>query len=143
MCLYFIEKTFDFEASHRLRGLIKCHPCSSLHGHSYKVKVYVEKQHLDAKGMVIDFGDLKPFGMWLKENFDHAVVVSPDDDELIEFLEKQGQKIFIMPNTLNVTAENMARLFAEKVKEMFPDLLERSIRISVQETENNIAGYIM
>ena len=54
-----IYKEFTFEAAHRLPNLPGDHKCKRLHGHSFRVRIYVESK-LDPKlGWVIDFADIK------------------------------------------------------------------------------------
>ena len=63
---YRIAKRFRFEAAHQLGGLPPNHPCSRLHGHSYAVEL-VLAGGLDARGFVVDYGDLAPFAAYLAE----------------------------------------------------------------------------
>ena len=58
---YRIRKRFDFEAAHSLPQVPEGHKCRNLHGHSYKVDVFVSSTELDEHGFVIDFGELKEF----------------------------------------------------------------------------------
>ncbi len=51
-------KEFAFEAAHKLPLVSKDHKCFQLHGHSFKVRVYVEGP-VNELGWVIDFADLK------------------------------------------------------------------------------------
>ncbi len=69
--MYRIRKEFHFCASHIIEGLPDGHPCGRLHGHNYKVEVFLEAEELDEVGFVRDFGDLKVIKNWLDDNFDH------------------------------------------------------------------------
>lgn len=51
-------RQFSFEAAHRLPKVAADHPCSRLHGHSYRVEVHVSAPVDPSTGMVLDFGDL-------------------------------------------------------------------------------------
>ena len=51
-------KEFIFEAAHKLPLVPKDHKCSNLHGHSFKVRIYVEG-NVNDMGWVMDFADLK------------------------------------------------------------------------------------
>ena len=55
--MFTVFKDFSFSAAHQIRG----HQggCQNLHGHNYRVRVYVRARELDGLGMVIDFADLK------------------------------------------------------------------------------------
>ncbi len=53
-----IFKDFTFEAAHLLPKFPKGHKCRRLHGHSYRVRVYV-RGHVDEEtGIVRDFADV-------------------------------------------------------------------------------------
>ena len=54
-----IFKEFGFEAAHRLPHLPAGHKCSRLHGHSYRVRVWVRGELDPTLGWVMDFADLK------------------------------------------------------------------------------------
>lgn len=69
-----IKKSFTFEAAHQL--MRHDGKCARLHGHSYKMTLYFERESLDQTGssthMVFDFGKIseavKPF---IDEHLDH------------------------------------------------------------------------
>jgi len=69
--MYQIAKEFHFSASHIIEGLPDGHKCGRLHGHNYKVVLYLASEKLNEIGFVIDFGDLKPFKDFINEEFDH------------------------------------------------------------------------
>ena len=54
-----ICKTFQFHAAHHLSKLPGDHPCSRVHGHSYKLEVLIDGEVDSETGMVMDFSDLK------------------------------------------------------------------------------------
>ena len=64
-------KEFAFEAAHRLPGLPAEHKCSRLHGHSFKITVYVEGDVDPEFGWVIDFGDIKSAVKPIIDRLDH------------------------------------------------------------------------
>jgi 6-pyruvoyltetrahydropterin/6-carboxytetrahydropterin synthase len=66
-----IGKQFTFEAGHRLVGFGRDHKCARQHGHSYRVEVILTRNELVEPGIVTDFGDLAPFGAYLKNELDH------------------------------------------------------------------------
>ncbi len=66
-----IFKTFSFEAAHKLPNVPDGHKCRRLHGHSWRVTLYVEGP-LDAKlGWVKDFGDIKKAFKPVFDTLDH------------------------------------------------------------------------
>lgn len=109
--MYKISKTFRFEAAHRLIPPYQG-KCSSLHGHSWQVRVSLSSETLDERGFVIDFGELAPLKTWIDTNLDHATLVAASDDSLLAWLRSAGQKHFVLD--ANPTSENLAkRIFDE------------------------------
>ena len=145
---YMISRKFKFECAHKLNNLVDGHPCSCIHGHSYKIEMVLFAKDLNSQGFIIDFGELKPFQKWLDDNFDHALIVTEKDykEELNILLQKH--KYFIMRGYNNTSAENMAHLFVNTFYELFKEDLDfknnvYQIFCKVWETENNYASYWM
>lgn len=90
--MYTITKEFTFSASHQLDGLPEGHKCARLHGHNYVVVLELQTVNLDPNGFVIDFGDLDPFGDYIKETMDHRHLndimgdLSPTAENLAKWL---------------------------------------------------------
>ena len=70
--MHTISKDFSFAAAHAIRG----HKggCENLHGHNYRVRVYLRARSLDSLGMVLDFADLKAIMQEVLGPFDHRVL---------------------------------------------------------------------
>jgi 6-pyruvoyltetrahydropterin/6-carboxytetrahydropterin synthase len=66
-----IEKTFTFEAAHRLPRLPPEHKCHRLHGHSFRVVVRVRGPLDPELGWVVDFARLEDAWRPLFEQLDH------------------------------------------------------------------------
>ena len=66
-----IYKEFSFDSAHRLPNLPNSHKCSRLHGHTFKVTVYVEGDVDPHLGWVIDFGEIKEFVKPIIDELDH------------------------------------------------------------------------
>ncbi len=66
-----IFKEFSIEAAHRLPNLPVDHKCSRLHGHSFKVRVYVEGEVEQESGWVMDFAEIKKVFKPIYEQLDH------------------------------------------------------------------------
>jgi len=64
-------KEFTFEAAHQLPLVPKDHKCFQLHGHSFKVRVYVQGP-INEMGWVIDFAELKGICKPWIETLDHS-----------------------------------------------------------------------
>lgn len=71
--MFIICKEFRFEAAHQLEGLPPGHQCSRMHGHSYRVEVFIRGE-VDDVGMVIDFAKLAPFKRFIDTNVDHRLL---------------------------------------------------------------------
>src|SRR6478736_3185975 len=66
-----LEKTFTFEAAHRLPNTPEGHKCRRLHGHSYRVEVHVRGPVQPDTGWICDFNDLRVAWAPLHEKLDH------------------------------------------------------------------------
>ena len=143
--MYSVTKSFKFEAAHRLWTMPAEHPCRNIHGHSYvvKVSIFIEDiKKMQNPNMVVDFGLLKKFQESLNE-LDHALVLH-EKDPLGKILKDQVCKIVIMPFQLDVTAENMALLFANQINHMCVNefgIKQGSVQVDVDETVGNTGSY--
>lgn len=100
-------KVLEFDAAHRL--LNHESKCANLHGHRYRAEITVWANSLDEVGRVIDFGCVKELvGGWIDKNLDHACIVNFADRALIEFLQANNQRKYVMLFG-EPSAENMAR----------------------------------
>jgi len=66
-----IFKDFTFEAAHKLPLVPQDHKCFNLHGHSFKVRVYIES-NINEMGWVMDFGDIKLICKPIIDVLDHS-----------------------------------------------------------------------
>lgn len=98
-----IYKEFTFEAAHRLPYVPKDHKCFRLHGHSFRVKLYVEGPIDENIGWILDFADLKDAFSPLYEQLDHHYLNE------IEGLE-------------NPTSEHLAQWIWNRLKPELPEL---------------------
>jgi 6-pyruvoyltetrahydropterin/6-carboxytetrahydropterin synthase len=58
-----------FAAAHRLTMVGT--KCENLHGHNWKIEVYVQGESIDAGGVLVDFGVIKRHVRELMETLDH------------------------------------------------------------------------
>ena len=98
-----IYKEFMFEAAHRLPHVPEGHKCARLHGHSFKVTVYVDGPLDSRLGWVMDFAGIKSAFQPLLDRLDHYYLNE------IEGLE-------------NPTSENLARWIWDRLKPALPQL---------------------
>jgi 6-pyruvoyltetrahydropterin/6-carboxytetrahydropterin synthase len=73
-----LHKQFRFEAAHRLPHVPEGHKCARLHGHSFRVTVWVEGEVDDATGWVMDFADLGRAFSPLYDQLDHRYLNEVD-----------------------------------------------------------------
>ncbi|MDR1008290.1 MAG: 6-carboxytetrahydropterin synthase [Campylobacteraceae bacterium] len=104
-----IRKLFRFENTHIVRGCSTKRCRTSIHGHSYKVEVFLEATTLDNAQMVYDFGLMKGGMQDLIESFDHSVTLWDKDDKgYIEAMKKYSDRWVELP--VSPTAEQFARV---------------------------------
>ena len=129
-----IAKEFHWEMGHRLpfhKG-----KCKNLHGHSYKCMVELTGEP-DSNGMVVDYFDLKKIIGPIIEKLDHSFMVSKNDLEVIETLDKlNSQKVVV---DFESTAENICLYLLDEIKSSNLPKNIHSIKIRVFETENTYA----
>lgn len=95
-------KEFTFEAAHQLPLVPKDHKCFQLHGHSFKVRVYVQGP-VNEMGWVIDFAEIKRICKPWIETLDHSFLNEIDGLE-------------------NPTSENIAMWLWDKLIGQLPQL---------------------
>ena len=116
--MYEIKIIATFSAAHSLRN----YPgnCKNVHGHNWKVEVLMQSLNLDNLGMAIDFRRLKQETQGLLDTMDHTYI-----NENPAF------------NSLNPTAENMARWLYETLSKKLNDQNAKVSRVNVWENEKS------
>jgi len=111
-------------------------PCAHPHGHNGLVEIELETDALDARGMVVDFGDVKrSLKTWIDETMDHRMLLRKDDP-LVEWLEEHGEPVVRFEE--NPTAENIARaIYGRAVGEEWP-----VVAVRLWETPTSYATYV-
>lgn len=71
--------------------------CAYLHGYALAVKFEFGAMDLDENGWVVDFGSFGPIREWLREKFDHKLVVAEDDYELGAFRSLECVQLVVLP----------------------------------------------
>lgn len=66
-----IYREFFFEAAHRLPFAPQGHPNARIHGHSFRVRIWVEGSPDPLKGVVVHFDDLSLAVKDVQETLDH------------------------------------------------------------------------
>ncbi len=133
-----IAKRFRWEAAHRLpwhEGL-----CKNLHGHSYRMVVGLEGD-VNARGMLMDFKELKALVAPLVNAWDHAILVHKEDEELMAIARSTGWKSAVLP--FDTTCENMCEHVAAYLYETQGEALRAAgvvgVSVRIEETETAYA----
>jgi len=108
----------SFDAAHALRGYDG--PCENLHGHSWKVQVFLKGEKLNRLGIMTDFKEIKAKLKEALADFDHANL-----NELPIFKEK------------NPSCENLTRIIFERLKKEISALS----KTTVWESDKTCASY--
>jgi 6-pyruvoyltetrahydropterin/6-carboxytetrahydropterin synthase len=127
----------SFSAGHRLFD----YPgkCASPHGHTYRAELVLSGDHLDATGMIKDFGTVKrELRAWITEHWDHAFLVNSSDALLIDSLKAIDESRVYVFEDLNPTAENMARTLYQRMREIIGAEVTAAV---VWETAEQYAAY--
>jgi 6-pyruvoyltetrahydropterin/6-carboxytetrahydropterin synthase len=131
--MYRVTREIAFCYGHRL--LEYEGKCRHLHGHNGKAVVVLEAPALDARGMLVDFTDIKRHVQrWIDENLDHNLLLRRDDP-LLPLLTDRGERVFVMD--ANPTAENIARLIFDTARRAGLPVAE----VTLWETDNCCATY--
>ena len=106
-----VFKEFTFEAAHHLPNVPEGHKCGRLHGHSFRLRLYLSGEIDPHSGWFIDFADVKAAFKPIYEQLDHHYLND-------------------IPGLENPTSENIARYIWEQTKPRLPQLS----RIELRET---------
>lgn len=112
----------DFAAAHYLRDYEGV--CNRLHGHNWKVEVYVQASALDRVGMGMDFKDIKDATRELLGGLDHYNLndIAPFDQ-------------------INPTAENIAAFFYSKLSDALNSDVVKVSAVTIWETDRACVTY--
>ncbi len=134
-----IQKTFTFEAGHRLQN--HAGKDIRLHGHSYKVDVAVtggvNQQRGSSQGMVVDFSEISAAMKRVLDVVDHHLILE-HKDPIIDALQDSGYLDHIVIFPWPPTAENLSKWIFEKVYQTFQNMVDY---IRVWETPTSWARY--
>lgn len=70
-CAMLLFKEFTFDAAHFLPHVPEGHKCKEMHGHTYRLRVWLDGKLDDKLGWVIDFADLKKAVKPMLDKVDH------------------------------------------------------------------------
>jgi 6-pyruvoyltetrahydropterin/6-carboxytetrahydropterin synthase len=69
-----IYKEFSFDSAHFLPNVPDGHKCKNMHGHTYRLKVFIKGQPDPHLGWVMDFKELKDALSTVIDRLDHKLI---------------------------------------------------------------------
>ncbi len=121
--MYELRVVSRFAAAHQLSMVTA--KCENLHGHNWKIEVFVAGKELNRWGVLLDFGELKRHLSDVMDTLDHKFL-----NEIDAFRD------------INPSSENIAKYIADQMQSR---LAEPSIwisRVRVWESDDACATYI-
>ena len=100
--------------------------CENMHGHNWKIEVFVTGEKLDEAGVLMDFGIIKKHVAEVISLLDHKYL-----NEL-EFFEKDQP-----------SSENIAGVVARELQKRIDSSAVRVSRVAAWESENACATYVV
>jgi 6-pyruvoyltetrahydropterin/6-carboxytetrahydropterin synthase len=120
--------------------------CAFIHGYSRSFHLTFQGE-LDEHGWVKDFGSFGSFKQFLDWNFDHTLLLAPDDPiiHMMQMLEKNGACKLILP-PYGPSMEGCARWVLEEFNSCYRTTADQIhnvqlIRVEVRENEKNSGVY--
>ncbi len=120
--MYELKVITNFSAAHQLRNFEGA--CENLHGHNWKIEIYVTSETLNEAGIVIDFRVLKEHVNTIMADLDHKFL-----NDLKAF------------KNHNPSSENIARYIAEQLSLSLNDPEIKVNRVTAWESETSCATY--
>jgi len=120
--MYELKIITQFAAAHRLENFYG--KCEGLHGHNWRVEVFLLGERLDEAGLLLDFGVVKARTRELLEEVDHKYL-----NELPAFQDQ------------NPSSENLARHLFERLAAILNGERVQVSRVSVWESDTSCASY--
>jgi 6-pyruvoyltetrahydropterin/6-carboxytetrahydropterin synthase len=113
-----IFRIFHLQCARRLPALPDSHPCSRLHGHSFRVELTVSGELDPALGWVLDFAEIESAWRPIHAELDHRYLND-------------------IPGLANPTSENLAVWLWTQLKPALPGLS----RVRVMESHDSGCSY--
>ena len=123
--MYELRVITRFAAAHRLTMVGE--KCENLHGHNWKIEVYVQGTSLDEGGVLVDFGVIKRHVRELMQTLDHKFLNELD---------------FFQDGT-PPSSENIARYLADELAGRITLPGIRVSRVTAWESEDASATYLL
>jgi 6-pyruvoyltetrahydropterin/6-carboxytetrahydropterin synthase len=120
--MYELKIITQFAAAHRLENFYG--KCEALHGHNWKVEVFLAGDRLDGAGLLMDFGVVKARTREVLEEIDHKYL-----NELAAFKDQ------------NPSSENLARYLYQRLSAALNRDGAEVRRVNVWESDTSCAAY--
>ena len=120
--MYEVKIVTQFAAAHRLENFNG--KCESLHGHNWKVEVFLAGKDLNGTGLLMDFGVVKARTKEVLEEIDHKYL-----NELAACQDR------------NPSSENLACYLFERLGAIFNRDGVKVSRVNVWESDTSCASY--
>jgi len=120
--MYELKIITHFSAAHRLENFYG--KCEALHGHNWKVEIYLVGDRLDDAGLLKDFGEVKARAHEILQEIDHKYL-----NELPPFTRQ------------NPSSENLARYLFERLAAALDSDRVKVSKVSVWESETSCASF--
>lgn len=115
---YELKQHFQIESARFLPKLPKTHPCSNMHGHSFKIILTLVGDLDPQIGWLIDYNDISKLMQPTLELIDHKVLNE-------------------VPGLENPTSELLSKWLYDRVKKELPEL----VKVTVAETPLTECSY--
>ena len=122
--MYELKVITRFAAAHQLKMVGS--KCENMHGHNWKIEVYVTGDKLNAAGVLVDFGEIKAHLADIIKKLDHTFL-----NEL-EYI-PDGKP----------SSENIAYLIATELQSKINNSSARVSRVTAWESDDACATYIV
>jgi 6-pyruvoyltetrahydropterin/6-carboxytetrahydropterin synthase len=122
--MYELKIVTHFAAAHQLTMVSA--KCENMHGHNWKIEVFVTGEKLDKAGVLIDFGVIKKHVAAVMSLLDHKYL-----NELEFFKSDQP------------SSENIAGVVARELQKRIDNSAVRISRITAWESEDACATFIV
>lgn len=120
--MYTLMVETKFASAHQLRGYRG--KCENIHGHSWKVQVFVTAEKLNKIDLAVDFTDLRRIANEIIEPLDHACL-----NDIPPF------------TVINPSSENLAKWVFDSLREKVADYQVKVQAVTVWESDSASATY--
>ena len=122
--MYELKVITRFAAAHQLAMVGS--KCENMHGHNWKIEVYVTGEKLNTAGVLVDFGEIKAHLAEVMKKLDHKFL-----NELDHFSDG------------NPSSENIAQFVARELQAKIDNSSARVSRVAAWESDDACATYIV